>query len=259
MKDSYFRIAAISDLHLGKPGREEIIRSTIADIIKEKPDIVIAAGDLTENGKVEEAVALSEILSNIRVPIFALFGNHDHWNESTNEITKILQNGANVKFLDGNSYVVRKNGRKIGITGTEGYSPFAQGKDRRSKDMTESSWDELFETEVEKLDMGIKILGENDANIVVMHYAPSTREDMGTLLGENKDIYKFMGSDIFGKIIDTHNRRSSSKIVAVFHGHADSGSANGKTMGGVDVFNISMKAADRQERKRYKILDIPFG
>lgn len=258
MENDFFRVIAFSDLHVGKPGRQEKVAQTVGDITKLRPDAVIVNGDLTEHGTVEEAKIVAEILANIRVPLFAVFGNHDHWNEQTLQMKKVLEEDSHVTFLDGQARVVYKNGHSIGFTGTEGYIEKASGVDRRHKDMTTASGLPVFVEDENKLAKGLSRLGGKDANIVIMHYAPGEDASLATLHGEKESIHEFLGSRRYGSLIERHNESSPYKVNAIFHGHADFGSAEGKTQGGIPVYNVSMKAAEKQNRQPFRILDIPF-
>ena len=72
-------IAQLSDLHVGGSRyREELLRTAIDEINAAKPDLVVVAGDLTDDGypeqypDVREKVSRIECENVVRVP-----GNHD--------------------------------------------------------------------------------------------------------------------------------------------------------------------------------------
>src|SRR5690606_18148118 len=67
--------------------------------------------------------------------------------------------------------------------------------------------------------------------VVVLHYAPVT----GTLLGEPTEIMPFLGSGRLAETID----RFADRVVAVLHGHAHHGRFEGRTPGGVPVYNCA--------------------
>lgn len=82
-----FLIAQISDLHIKARGALSYrvvdtarhLREAIAHIkgLKQRPDIVVATGDLTDFGKPEEYDLLRELLGEIDLPLYLLPGNHD--------------------------------------------------------------------------------------------------------------------------------------------------------------------------------------
>lgn len=80
-------LAQISDLHL-KPQRRlaygvvdtaGMLENCVAQImaLKQRPDAVIATGDLVDLGRPEEYGLLREILAPLTMPVYLLPGNHD--------------------------------------------------------------------------------------------------------------------------------------------------------------------------------------
>jgi hypothetical protein len=55
-----------------------------------------------------------------------------------------------------------------------------------------------------------------------------------TIRGEPEEIYPFLGSSRLVQPLDTLG------AAVVFHGHAHHGTAEGKTPGGIPVYNVSM-------------------
>ena len=81
-----FRLAHITDLHLvvdrQYPGWElataTCLEKTLAVLVAEaEPDLIVAGGDLTNHGSLEEMEAVHQVLSRLDTPLFPLFGNHD--------------------------------------------------------------------------------------------------------------------------------------------------------------------------------------
>jgi Icc-related predicted phosphoesterase len=64
----------------------------------------------------------------------------------------------------------------------------------------------------------------------VLHYAPI----LGTIIGEPEVIYPFLGCDRLAEPLDRY------EATVVFHGHAHTGAFEGRTAGGVPVFNVSL-------------------
>jgi uncharacterized protein len=71
-----------------------------------------------------------------------------------------------------------------------------------------------------------------DRIVVILHYAPIE----GTLEGEPKEIWPFLGSTRLVETID----RFKTKIKAVFHGHSHHGIYQAQTLAGIPVFNVAM-------------------
>jgi hypothetical protein len=75
-----FRIAQLSDLHIGSPYSRQRLVATIALLRQLRPDMIVSTGDLV-NGDFEAIVHLAEEFSDIQ-PVFgkyAVFGNHEFY------------------------------------------------------------------------------------------------------------------------------------------------------------------------------------
>lgn len=71
-------IAHISDLHVGAENfKEDILLEAIRQINDMEPDVVVATGDLTDNGYYLEFLQVASYLSNIESPLVVVPGNHD--------------------------------------------------------------------------------------------------------------------------------------------------------------------------------------
>ena len=71
---------------------------------------------------------------------------------------------------------------------------------------------------------------KSERRIAITHYAP-IRE---TVVGEPLEIYPFLGSS---RLEEPLNRY---EVAAVFHGHAHRGRLEGRTRGGVPVYNVCL-------------------
>lgn len=126
------KIVQISDLHLCKNENKRIFGlvntdSTFIDVLNtiktEKPDFVIATGDLSQDGSIESYQRLKNYLSTLDCEIFTLFGNHD---SPDNMLSNLVGNNIIYTptfesefgtFIFCNSY---KKGFDYGILGTHG-------------------------------------------------------------------------------------------------------------------------------------------
>jgi Icc protein len=80
-------IAQISDMHLKGPGEllygrvdtTGFLERAVAHLnaLDPRPDIVIATGDLVDNGKPEQYANLERTLAPLEMPVYAIPGNHD--------------------------------------------------------------------------------------------------------------------------------------------------------------------------------------
>ena len=81
-------IAQISDLHVQIPGKlaygvvdtNPLVAEAIARLsrLNPQPDIVVASGDLIQDGTLAEYELLKVMLAPLRCPIYLMPGNHDH-------------------------------------------------------------------------------------------------------------------------------------------------------------------------------------
>lgn len=266
------RIVATSDAHIGKlvpqgqPQRRELFLQTMDAILAERPSIIIYCGDATDQGlpkEAQEAAVIFDLAQREHIPIFMTLGNHDHWGRGgrhTTTVKRILEQEGGATVLDGQAITLEIEGRKIGITGVEGYgekSDEVNGEivycDRRaSRNST------IIADEIAKLKDGLTHL-EGDSSIVVLHYPPATLEtELATIIGEPLELQQrqYLGSDRLGAAIDKYNATSSGLVRVIFHGHLDSGSPHGKTKGGIDVYNVSAIARERRGLPPYQIVEL---
>jgi Icc-related predicted phosphoesterase len=83
--------------------------------------------------------------------------------------------------------------------------------------------------------------------IAVLHYAP-VRD---TVEGEPPEIFPFLGASRLAEPVDRF------EVTAVFHGHAHHGSPEGRTTGGVPVYNVSLPLMRRVNPERpYYLLEL---
>ncbi|NJL25485.1 MAG: metallophosphoesterase [Calothrix sp. SM1_5_4] len=220
------RIAAAGDTHFDRNSRGRLARHWHE--LEGKADILLLAGDLTQVGHEEEAIPLAQDLAECPVPVVAVLGNHDFHLDQQDLITARLRE-AGICVLDCGSTVLPVKGVRMGIYGTKGFGggfmgaccadfgePETKMFVRRTKVMAENLHRGLSEMDV-------------DYKVVLMHYSPTPE----TLLGENKEIYPFLGSYLLGEAVD------SAGANVIFHGHAHKGVEVGATLGGVPVRNVA--------------------
>lgn len=243
MRDSSskVRVAAAGDLHVREHDHGRF-RQFVKQVNAEA-DILLLCGDLTDHGRVSEAQILAEELSSLRVPCAAVLGNHDFEDGKAREVCHELQK-ANVRCLDGDSFVFEKT---LGVAGVKGYGggygratlqAFGEGH-------TKGFVQEAI-TEVLKLEQA---LGRMDTpkRVVIMHYSPI----VGTIEGENPEIRAFLGTSRLASPLDEYGAD------AVFHGHAHHGQPTGQTAKGVPVFNVAMPMLARHTPdRRFALIEL---
>lgn len=82
-----FLIAQISDFHIKAAGRlsyrvvdtAAALRACVKALrgLRQRPDVVVATGDLVDFGRPEEYAALRELLAPLEMPLYLIPGNHD--------------------------------------------------------------------------------------------------------------------------------------------------------------------------------------
>src|SRR5438094_10127608 len=95
------RIAATSDIHYSRhsAGKMQALFTEASNTA----DVLLICGDLTDYGHVEEAQILAEdIRRYVRIPCFAVLGNHDFESGQTHEVRDVIEK-AGVEVLDGES------------------------------------------------------------------------------------------------------------------------------------------------------------
>jgi Icc-related predicted phosphoesterase len=241
--DKPVRVAALADIHCTKTS-QGAFQPLFAEI-NARADVLLMCGDLTDHGLPEEAeVLVRELAGVVRIPMLAVLGNHDWHSNKALELEQALTR-AGVHVLDGDDCEVRG----VGFAGVKGFGGgFGQH--------TLEAWGEegikrfVYEAVEEALKLE-KALARLSAprRIAVLHYAPI----QATVEGEPPPIFPFLGSS---RLEDPINRYP---VTAVFHGHAHRGSPEGKTRGGVPVYNVSMKVLRQAYpgQPPYRILEVP--
>ncbi len=226
------RVAAAGDIHCDDTNRDELEHAFAA--VDGEIDLVLLAGDLTTFGELEQAELLAEICRPVRVPIYAVLGNHD-WH--CNQVEQIIAalSGGGVRVLERSWAVEEVQRASVGIAGTKG---FVGGfPDSQLPDFGEPVLRQVYaETtaEVEALTAGLEAIAGCDYRIVLLHYSPT----MTTLEGEPRGIWPFLGTDRLGPPIAEH------RPDVVLHGHTHAGAFEG-FVGDVPVFNVAMPVLGR--------------
>jgi uncharacterized protein len=229
---SPIRVAAAGDIHCDHANRDELALAFGA--VDGTVDLVLLAGDLTTYGELEQAELLADICRPLRVPVYAVLGNHDWHCNQVEEIVAALS-GAGVYVLERSWAVQEVEGVSVGIVGTKG---FVGGfPDSQLPDFGEPVLRQVYaETtaEVEALTAGLEAIGGCDYRIVLLHYSPT----MTTLEGEPRGIWPFLGTDRLAPPIVDH------RPDVVLHGHTHAGTFEG-FVGDVPVFNVAVPVLGR--------------
>jgi Icc-related predicted phosphoesterase len=224
-------VAAVGDVHASAERGEHLARAFRG--LGDEVDVVLLAGDLTTHGLVDEAAALADACREVRPPVLAVLGNHDHHSERADEVAHALE-GAGVTVLDGGHVVLEVAGMQIGVVGTKGFVGGFPGAE--IADFGERLLREVYaETtrQVDALEEGLEAIAGCERRLVLLHYAPLS----DTLVGEPEGIWAFLGSGRLAGPIGAH------RPDAVFHGHAHHGQPLG-AIGSVPVYNVARHVID---------------
>ena len=234
------RIAAIADLHFSHQGYDRF-REQMGHV-REEADVLVLAGDLTNFGEPHEMECLINALLRLRIATVAVLGNHDYESGHAGELMKMMTDQG-VKVLDGTAY--ERDG--VGFAGAKGFGGgFGRGAltafgEPEVKAFVQGAIDESL-----KLERALSQL-RTPKRVVVLHYSPV----VATVAGEPLEIYPYLGSSRLAEVIDRHGAD------LVVHGHAHSGSPEGKTTAGCPVYNVAMGLNQGQTSGRvYRVFDV---
>ena len=236
------RIAALGDIHLGGRGLEPPLQMLFSQV-SAHADILALCGDLTDRGDPEEAREMAKALGSVTIPIVAVLGNHDYECGKVSEVTRILCD-AGVRVLDGDAHEVLG----VGFAGAKGFAGgFGRGAlgpwgEPLIKQFVREALDEAL-----KLETALSRL-RTARKVALLHYAPIA----ATVEGEPREIYPYLGSSRLEEPLSRY------PVDVVFHGHAHHGAPQGRTMGDVPVYNVSMMLLQRTypDRPAFRVVEL---
>lgn len=241
--ESVVRVAAIGDLHCSKTSAGTL--QPLFARASEFADVLVLCGDLTDYGTAEEAqVLVRELAAGVKLPTVAVLGNHDFESGRQDEVRRILMD-AGIIMLDGEAVEIRG----IGFAGAKGFAGgFGRGTlgawgEQAVKLFVQESIDEAM-----KLESALARL-RTERRVAVLHYAPIR----GTVENEPVEIFPYLGCSRLEDPIDRY------PVTAVVHGHAHNGAPEGRTRGGVPVYNVSLPLMRKTfpGRPPFRILEVP--
>jgi len=119
---SQFRIVFMADIHHGPFFSRERVKNVVTMINELQPDIVVLGGDYVYGHKKYTAPCFEE-LAKLKAPygIFAVLGNHDHWENESDEFTIEIISGTKIMLIDNNAIWIYKDGAWIKLGGVGDY------------------------------------------------------------------------------------------------------------------------------------------
>jgi Icc-related predicted phosphoesterase len=235
------RLAAVGDLHCTKDSAGALRPLFLQ--AAQAADVLLLCGDLTDYGLPEEAQVLAEELAVARIPIVAVFGNHDFESGKQDEVCRILTE-AGVRVLDGEACEIEG----LGIAGAKGFAGgFGRGALGPWGETTIKNFVNEAIQEALKLESALAKL-RTPQRIALLHYSPIE----ATVQGEPVEIFPFLGTS---RLEDPLIRYP---VDTVFHGHAHRGYPEGKTVNGTPVYNVARPLLQRTypDRPAFRIVEL---
>jgi predicted MPP superfamily phosphohydrolase len=114
-----FRIAQMSDIHIGPFMPAEQIRKFAAIANAQRPDLIVLTGDFV-TFDAGTAVPVVEALAGLRAPfgVYACLGNHDAWARVEDSISRLFA-AAHVRMLRGESVAITIGTDWINLIGVD--------------------------------------------------------------------------------------------------------------------------------------------
>jgi predicted MPP superfamily phosphohydrolase len=110
------KVAHLTDLHVGLLTPHRRIARAFEWAQAENPDVLLLTGDFICYNK-KFVAHLAEITSAIRVPTFAVLGNHDYWTDAQGVRKALEKNG--VEVLANQHTTIRVRGAPLEIVGID--------------------------------------------------------------------------------------------------------------------------------------------
>jgi Icc-related predicted phosphoesterase len=225
------RIAAVGDLHCTKTSGGKL-QGLLAEA-GQQADVVLLCGDLTHRGHPDEVRVLArEVKAAALSSVLAVLGNHDFESNQVDDLTQILED-VGVNLLDGETW---ERG-DVGIAGVKGFAggfgewSLAPWGEPAIKGFVEEATKESL-----KLERALASL-RTRRKVVFLHYAPI----VATVMGEPLEIQPFLGSSRLEEPLDRYH------VDVAFHGHAHKGTFEGRTRGGIPVYNVALPLLRERE------------
>jgi Icc-related predicted phosphoesterase len=228
------RVAATGDLHIRGPEDFRVVPGLSE--LRSRADLLIVAGDLTENGRLVEAEMAASLIATARLPVVAVLGNHDLRSLRRTAFRRTLERFGIEVLVGGTTTVKLPSGIRVGIAGTTGsgggFWPIEGPNAIHSR-----TFKRLAVRAARECNALERALFELDADvrIAAVHFSPTA----STLGREPMAKYWMLGNSELGAVID---RRAPDLVV---HGHAHLGTLKGRTPGGIPVRNVALPVAGR--------------
>jgi len=216
---------AFSDIHLPIYKREFI--EEVSKLCSQlQPDLLLAAGDVVDRGKWDEAAVLEQVYAVCRPAAFlAVFGN-DEYQETRDKIRSLT---PHVRWLDNEEALIDVKGVPIRAFGSTGILD----EPTRWQAKNIPNIREVYQKALESLRDFCSRATADSLNFVIMHYPPTFK----TLQGEPLWAWRQMGSARAEEVIVKARRCDY-----VIHGHAHNSRKLTHVHGNTTFINVAFPA-----------------
>jgi Icc-related predicted phosphoesterase len=202
------RVAAVGDLHI-RPAMASRLRPAYQRAA-EVADVLLLAGDLTEEGDAASAAEVCAVFGGLDLPVVAVLGNHDYDRGEQTAIAELLT-AAGVIVLEGSATIVDTARGRVGVAGAKGFCGGFQGA------LAAVHGEDAMKVFARRAEQGAQELRASFAaltraesrrsgpagdarlpRIALMHYSP-VRD---TLAGEPTELYPFLGNYLLAEAVD---------------------------------------------------------
>jgi uncharacterized protein len=155
-----FRIAQLSDIHIGPYMTGGEIRQVVDQTNRLKPDLILLTGDyVIWDGSTQYAVV--DALSGLRAPygVFGCLGNHEAWSGVTGSISRLFA-AQGTRILRKENVAIRSGGDELNLIGVDYQTHHPAG--------------EHYEGIVREYLDGVEALVRRDTVNVLMSHNPNT-------------------------------------------------------------------------------------
>ncbi|NAZ14259.1 MAG: hypothetical protein GU359_09005 [Desulfurococcales archaeon] len=224
---SFIRFIAFSDVHM--PRYFPLIVASINSLLSFRPDIILLAGDIVEQGDIEGYENIRFFLRKKygdETPIISIYGNEEHVDKQDLFKTRY----KDVIWLDDSFWQSMINGSRVCIYGSRGSLEKLTTWQQKNMPYLKEIYEKRIYIARENL---MKLRSSCDLLIFLLHYTPT----FITARGEPENILKYMGHRGYEKVI------TETRPDLVIHGHSHGSKELYTKLGFSHIINVAVPAS----------------